>query len=153
MHYADVVGLERIFVGLADSSWTCHDRLIHHHAIIVVLESAKVLQIFHLALEHRQVVSQHLPIEFLADILLTLVLLVLLFPGIVDVTVKEDELVPLFQVLAHVIDILLANLQEVLTTREIVKHDDTADFVEQLLLEVLALIEQLLHLLGSLREH
>ena len=49
--------------------------------------------------------------------------------------------------------ILLANLKEVLTACEVVKHDDAADFVEQLLFEVLALVEQLLDLLGSLRQH
>lgn len=134
LHYTDVVGLERILVSSVahetDSTWASHNGLIHHHAVVGVLESAQVLQILHLTLEHRQVICKHLPIEFLADILLSLVLLILLLPCIVDVTVKENELVPLFQILAHVIDILLTNLEEVLTTRKIVKHDDATDFVE-----------------------
>ena len=154
---ADVVRLERIVVASiaheAYSTWAGHDGLIHHHTIISVLESTQVLQIFQLTLKHRQVVCEHLPIELLADILLSLVLLILLLPCIVDVAVKENKLVPLFQILAHVIDVLLADLQEVLTTREVVKHDDTTDLVEELLLEVLALVKQLLYLLGSLWKH
>ena len=126
MHHADVVGLERIFV----SSWAGHNGLIHQHCVVSVLESAQVLQIFKLALEHRQVICKHLPIKLLADILLSLVLLVLLLPGVVDVAVKENELVPLFQILAHVVDVLLAYLEEVLTTCEVVKHDDATDLVE-----------------------
>ena len=58
---------------------------------------------------------------------------------------------PLLQILAHVIDILLAHFQKVLTTSKVIKHDDSTDFVEKLLLEVLTLIQQLLDLLGSLR--
>jgi hypothetical protein len=157
LDHADVVGLERIVVASiaskAYSTWACHDGLIHHHAIVGILESTQVLQIFHLTLKHRQVVCEHLPIELLADILLSLVLLILLLPCIVDVAVKENKLVPLFQVLADVIHVLLSDLQEVLTTREVVKHDDATDLVEELLLEVLALVKQLLYLLGSLRKH
>lgn len=134
LHHTDVVGLERIFVSSiaaeTDSTWARHDGLVHHHTIVGVLESAQVLQIFHLTLKHRQVISKHLPIKFLADILLSLVLLILLLPCIVDVAVKENELVPLLQVLAHVIDILLTDLEEVLTTRKIVEHDDATDLVE-----------------------
>jgi len=37
---------------------------------------------------------------------------------------------PLLKVLAHMIDILLADFKEVLATGEVVKHDDAADFVE-----------------------
>ena len=134
LHHTDVVGLERIFIiSITDetySTWSSHDGLVHHHTIVGVLESAQVLQIFHLTLKHRQVISKHLPIKFLANILLSLVLLVLLLPCIVDVAVKENKLVPLLQILAHVIDILLTDLQKVLTTCKIVKHDDATDLVE-----------------------
>ena len=106
-----------------------------------------------MTLEHGQVVRQHLPIEFLSDILLPPVLLILLLSGVVDITVELDKLMPLFQILAHVIDVLLADLQEVLSTGEIVKHDDPTHLVEKLLLEVLTLIEQFLHLLRPLRQH
>lgn len=51
------------------------------------------------------------------------------------------------------IHVLLADFKEVLATREVIKHDDTSDFVEQLLLEVLTLVKQFLYLLGPLRQH
>lgn len=130
--HADVISLEWVLVRLAahHSSLETNDGLVHHHAVVGVLETTKVLQVFHLTFEHGQVICKHLPVQFLPNILLPPVLLILLLPGVVDVTVELDELVPLVQVLAHVVHILLADLQEVLPTREIVKHDDTAHFVE-----------------------
>ena len=158
LYNANVVSLERVLHSVvvaheADAAWALHDRLVHINAHIWVVETAQILEILNLTLKHGEIVCKHLPVELLSDILLAFVLLVLLLPRIVYVAVEEDELVPLLQVLAHVIDVLLADFEEVLSTGEVIEHDDAADFVEQLLLEVLALVEQLLDLLSALREH
>ena len=119
VHHANVISLEWVFASRATHhthSSSANDGLVHHHAVVWVLEAAQVLQVFHLTLEHGQVVREHLPIEFLSDILLPPVLLILLLSGVVYITVELDELMPLFQILAHVINVLLADLQEVLST-------------------------------------
>ena len=154
--HADVVRFERDLVGL--TAHHSHSSLVHcdglvQDAHVGVHGAVKVLQILHLTLEHGQVVCEHLPIELLANVLLPPVLLILLLSGVIYVAVKLNELVPLLQVLAHVVHVLLADLKEVFPTREIVEHDDAAHFVEELLLEVLALIEKLLDRLGPLRQH
>lgn len=106
-----------------------------------------------MAFKHGQVVGQHFPVELLADVLVSPVLFVLLLPCVVGVAVEQDELVPLLEILAHMIHILLAHLQKVLTTRKVIKHYYATDFVEKLLLEVLTLVKQLLDLLSSLGQH
>lgn len=51
------------------------------------------------------------------------------------------------------VGVLLTNLKEVFSRCKIVKHDCPPDFVEELLLEVLALVQELLDLLGLFWEH
>ena len=156
LHNTDVVRLERVFLLLAahhSHSAVADDGLVHGDTGVWVVEAADVLQVFHLAFEQGQVVGEHLPVQFFSHVLLTPVLLVLLLSGVVDIAVEGNELMPLLQVLADVVDVLLADLQEVLPTGEVVQHDGAADLVEQLLLEVLAFIEKLLHLLSSLGQH
>lgn len=151
-NHTDVVSLERVLArSITHSSRPSHNRLVHHDAIVWVFESPDVLQILDLTFKHGQVICEHLPVELLADVLVSSVLLVLLFSGIVDVAVEHNELMPLLQVLPHVVHVLLTYLQEVLTTGKVIQHDHSTDFVEKLLLEILAFIEKFLNLLGSLR--
>lgn len=51
------------------------------------------------------------------------------------------------------VSVLLSDFKEVLSTREVVEHDDTTHFVEQLLFEVLTFVQQFLYLLGPLWQH
>lgn len=136
MDNADVVSVERLLVRV--TAINCD---IHRNACAMVIEASVLLKEVGLTLKHGQVVGKHLPIELLSNVLLTPVLLILFLSCIVNVTVERNELVPLTQVLAHVIGVLLTDLQEVLATREVVKHDCSSHFVEQLLLEILTLIK------------
>jgi len=120
---------------------------------VVRIKTSHVLEVVHLTLEQGQVVCQHFPVKLLTNKLLSGVLIILCLSSIVQVIVKLDELGPLLGVDTHVAHILLTNIQEVVSTCEVVKHHDSSDLVEQLLLEVLALVKHLLNNLCLLREH
>jgi len=129
-----------------------HNTLIHSHTHVGI-ESSHVLEIIHLTLEQGKVISKHLPVKLFSNKLVSFVFLVLWFPSIVDVTVELNEFVPLLHVLSHVVVILLTDVKEVLSWREIVHHHCSSNLVEKLLLEVLGFIEELLELLWFLWQH
>ena len=83
-----------------------------------------------MTLEEREIISQHFPVQLFTDELLSVVVLVLLFSGIVDVTVEVDEFMPFFDILSHMICILLSDVQEAVFTCEIIQHDGSSDFIE-----------------------
>jgi hypothetical protein len=119
----------------------------------VRVEALHIFQVCCLALEQAKIVCKHFPIELLTNKLLSLVIIVLAAAIVVDVRVEKNELVPFLDVLAEVIDVLLAHIKEGLSAGQIIQHHRSANLVEQLLLEVLALIQQLLQRLSLLRQH
>ena len=134
LFYDQLISLERVI----------SHRLVHCQTAVRI-EALHLLQVTHLALEERQVVCKHLPVKLLADKLLSVVLIVFCLAGVVNIIVKLNELVPLFDITIEMVDILLADVQEVLSGRHVVKHDHSPDFIEKLLFEVLALVKQFLN--------
>lgn len=113
--HAHVVCVERLILEADRIGVVDDDRLVHHHALVhVVVEAAHVLQIVDLGAEKSKVVCQHLPIKLLANVLVTIVLVVLFFSRVVRVSIKVNKLVPIAQVGAHVLAVLLAHFEEVL---------------------------------------
>lgn len=108
------------------------------------VKAFNVLLVLLLALEHAQILCQHLPIEFFSNELLSVVLVILGLSVVVDIAVKSIEEVPLLNIRAQMVDILLTNVKEILSTCKIVQHDCSPCLVEQLLLEKLGLIHKLL---------
>lgn len=124
-----------------------------HHQTLVGIKASHVLQVIHLTLEKGKVVCKHLPVKLLSDELFPLILVILRLSSIVEVVVERDELVPLFCVDVHVAHILFTHIQKVLSTGKVVKHDGSPCLIEELLLEVVALIKHFLDLLTLLWKH
>lgn len=135
-------------------SWLLHNRLVHFKGVLWIVlrvESLDVLHVF--SLEQVQVFGKHFPVQLFSDELLSLVLFILGFSVVIDVRVEALEGVPLSYQFAEVVDVLFPHVQEVFSAVEVVQHDSSPHFVEQLLLEVLTFIQKLLQSLGLFWEH
>ena len=105
------------------------DGLVHGQAAVRV-KPLHIFQISHLTLEKCKVISQHFPIELFTYELVTVILIILCFPCIVDITIKLNKFTPFFDVLAQVSRVLLPNVQKALSTGEIIQHNGPSGLVE-----------------------
>ena len=117
-----------------------NNRLIHGKTLVWI-KALHILQVIHLTLEESEVVSKHFPVELFSDKSFSLVFFILCFSSVVQIIVEHNEFLPLFVGGREVVYVLLSNIQKVFSACHVVKHDGSSALIEELLLEVVALIK------------
>ena len=122
-NHAYVIGLKWleffIFSSIALSSTVWYyNRLIHEHILVfyLIIKTFYVLQIINLTSKKSQVICKHFPIQLFTHILFFFIFFIFLLSSIINIAIKKNKLMPVFQILLHMLRILLSNFKKVFST-------------------------------------
>lgn len=109
-HYANIISLKRlkffIFISIVRSCAILNNyRLIHQHALVLnlIIKTFDIFQIIYLASKQSHIICKHFPVKFFPYILFLFIFFIFLFSSIIKITIKENKLMPFFQIFLHML--------------------------------------------------